>query len=170
MKGWFIQAIRNVVAIKPVKTYVSPWMIVPSQTAALDDGDATGPAFTIPVPISGRILSASLLDRADQKLQLDVCLLDAPFTATAADAAFTLSDLDSRKVIYQLNFTTYDDHTDNATFSIENIGKGYRVPPSSKDSKMGKMYAQAIAHSTPTYAGGSEPLLRIEIDADEPWD
>ena len=171
MKGWFIQAVRQVVATKPPKVYISPWVAIPCDTAQLDAaGDAIGPAFTIPVPVSGIIQSASLLDRDDEKTQIDVPLLDAAFTVTATNAAFTLSDLDVRKFIYELQFTTFDDYIDNAGSSIENIGKAYRVPPSSKGSKMGLMYAQGITRATPTIAAGSEPLVRLEILPDEPVD
>jgi hypothetical protein len=161
--------IRGIVATKPVPMYVSDWVAIPCHTAdSLDAHDAMGDKFSIPVPVSGTIQSASLLDRDDEGTQIDVVLLDGPFVSALGDAAFSLADSDGMKEIYQLNFAILSDNVNNYFSSIENIGKGYRVPPDFPGSKMGKIYAQAITRATPTIAAGSEPLLRLEIRPDEP--
>lgn len=167
--GWIINRIKEVVATKPPSVYISPFVSIPSHTAdALDANDAIGDEFKIRVPVSGLIQSASLVDRDDEGSQIDVVLLDAIFTGAAGDAAFSLSDEDARKVIITLKFTTFDDNVSNQTSSLENLGKAYRVPPMAKGSKFGWIYAQGITRATPTIAGGSEPLVRLEILPDEP--
>ncbi len=170
MKGWFIQAIRNVVAIKPPGVFVSEYTTVQALTGnALDAGDALGTLFRIEVPVSGIFQSAHLLDRDDEGSELDIALFDARIdTVAAADAAFDLTDADAKRKIYQLNFTTFSDNVSNQDASIENIGKAYKVKPKSKGKKTGWMYAQAITRGTPTIAVGSEPMLRLEILPDEP--
>ncbi len=165
--GWVINRIKQVVAIRPPPVHVTEWVVVPAQTAALDDGDAMGGSFRIPVPVSGVLQSAHLLDRADQGNQVDVALLSATFTPTAADAAFALADSEARTIITRLQFTVFNDNVDNRDSSLENIGKVYRVQPAFKGAKWGYIYGQGIASGTPTYAAGSAPLLRLEILPDE---
>lgn len=149
-------------------TYISPFVEITSQDAALDAGDSVGTSvFLIPAPVSGVIQSATLFDPADQKIELDVVLLSSRFTPTAADAAFTLADADLRFVIYQLNFTVFWDMTDGAVSSIENIGKAYRIPPYGAAPEMGYFYCQAITRGAPTYAAGSKPYMQIEILPDK---
>jgi len=165
--GWVINRIKQVVAIRPPPVHITEWVVIPSQVAALDDGDAMGDAFRIPVPVSGVLQSAHLLGRADQGTQVDVVLLSAPFTPTAGDAQFALDDLEARAIITRLQFTVFNDNADNQDSSLENIGKVYRVHPASRGAKWGWMYGQGIAYGTPTYAAGSAPLLRLEILPDE---
>jgi len=167
--GWVINRIRQVVSVKPVEVYVSPWVSMPAHTAdALDANDAIGDEGKIPVPISGILQSASLIDRDDEGSEIDVALFDAIFAGAVGDSAFSLSDLDAQHKILELKFITFNDNVNNQDSSIENIGKAYRVPPWSKGAKMGWMYFQGITRATPTIAAGSEPLIRLEILPDEP--
>ena len=170
MKGWFIQAIRQVVRTAPPRVYISPWVSIGSDGDVLANGDAIGRPFEIPVPVSGIIQSATLLDRDDENSQIDVALFDSPFTAVAANLVYAISDEDGRRKIFQLNFTTFNDNVNSRDSSVENIGKAYRVKPKSRGSKMGRMWCQGITRATPTIALGSEPLLRLEIYPDEPVD
>lgn len=165
--GWKIDLIRQVVGIKPRPVFISDWVTIPAQDAALDDADALGSPGTIRVPVSGILQSAHLLDPADQGNSLDVKLLDGEFTAAAADQAFSLSDADALRIIHTLEFSTFHDNVNNQDSSIENIGKAYRVQPEHKGSKFGLLHFQGIAVGTPTYGAGAKPKFRLEILPDE---
>ncbi|KKM90027.1 hypothetical protein LCGC14_1242740 [marine sediment metagenome] len=165
------KALLSVLSIKPVPVYVTEWVKIPCHTAdALDADDAMGDKFEILVPVSGILLSATLLDRDDEGTEIDVALMNLTFTSAAGDAAFSLSDGDVQKKIYQLNFVVFNDNVDNQESSIENIGKAYHIEPSTPGGKLGKFFCQAITRATPTIAAGSEPLIRLEILPDSPVD
>ena len=154
--GWIIRRIREVVAIAPPGVYITPAIAVPNITPAnaLHADDAMGDLFGIRVPKSGIIQSATFYDVDDEGSQVDLVLTRARFTGAASDAAFSMLDDDLLTVIIQLNFTTFFDMVNGQVSSIENIGKAYRVPPEKKGSKMGVIYAQAIARGTPNIAAG----------------
>ena len=157
------------VQVVPPPSYITEYVIIPCHTAdALDANDAMGDKFTIRVPVSGIILSASLLDRDDEGSQIDIAIFTGNFTAVAGDAAFSLSDVDAEKKIMELKFTTFDDNVNNQTSSLENIGKDYRLVDDPLNIDTGLMYAQAITRATPTIAAGSEPKIRLEILPDRP--
>ena len=167
--GIKIDWIKQVLAVRPPPVYISEWIAIPCHTAdALDADDAMGAMFQIPVPVSGIIQSASLLDRDDEGSQIDVALFTSIFTDAAGDAAFSLSDEDAMLEIIELQFTSWSDNVNNQTSFLENIGKAYRVRSNAKNSPKGLIYAQAITRATPTIAVGSEPMIRLEIMPDRP--
>ena len=161
--------VRQVIAVRPPPVHITNYIAIPCHTAdALDADDAMGPMFQIPVPASGIIQSASLLDRDDEGTQIDIALFSAAFVAVAGDAAFALVDADAMLEIIELQFTSFSDNVNNQTSFLENIGKAYRVAPASKGNSKGIIYAQAITRATPTIAAGSEPMIRLEILPDRP--
>ena len=167
--SWGIDFIKQVVAVRPPEVYITPWIVIPSVTAdALDADDAIGNQFVIPVPVSGILQSASLLDRDDEGSQIDIVLMEKGFTAVAGDAAFALNDVDVLLEIIELQFTSWSDNVNNQISFLENIGKAYRIDPISKGAKVGHMSAQGITRATPTIAVGKEPMIRLEILPDRP--
>ncbi len=169
MSGWIINYIKQVVSVRPPEVFITEWAVMPSHTTdALDANDAIGSPFTMLVPTSGLIHSATLLDRDDEGSELDVALFSGQFTGAAGDVAFSLSDEDAMLKIMELSFSSFNDNVNNQSSVLVNIGKAYRVPPLKRGSKMGLMYAQGITRGTPTIAAGSEPMVRLEILPDWP--
>ena len=169
LKGWVIRAIREVVAIRPPPTYLTPFITIPSHTLdALDANDAVGDEFKIAVPVSGIIQSARFIDRSDTNTAFDVALLEREFVGAAGDAAFSLSDQDALLQLDLLVFGTIEDNTDNRALRIINRGVVYAVPPAYPGARWGWMFAQGIARGAPTIVLGNEPMVSIGFLPDFP--
>lgn len=128
---------------------------------ALDAGDAFGTIFTIKVPKSGIIYSATFWDLDDEGSQVDLEIFKTSFTQIASDAAWTPSDGDMLSFVTELAFVGFDDHINNQTSSLTNIGMAYTAPG-------GKLYIQAVCRGTPTIAAGSSPRVQLQIISYDP--
>ena len=144
------------------KTFLTEKWIPPNIAtgAAYAANDAIGGMQEIDVPVSGVIQSANYWDRDDEGLQVDIAICSERFATSIADnAAFSLLDEDTLKVIHVISFSSFTDFINGQMSSVVSIGKAYYAPS-------GKLYIQAIARGALNIAAGSEPMFQLNILAD----
>lgn len=147
---------------KTVSCPAVPVVVTASDTAvALESGDTLGLVFSIEVPPSGEIRSATLFDMDDKGIQTDLEIFKAPIVDQATDAAFAPTKVEGLTFLCELSFGSPDDHGLFQTFDITNIGKAYSVPS-------GKFYIQAVTRGTPTVTAGSPYRVQLQILSDDP--
>lgn len=131
-------------------------------TNTFSAGDAFGTLMVIEVPKSGEIRSATFWDLDYEKTQIDLEIFKHRITQIASEDPWAPSDIDMLHFVTELSFVSYDDHTNNATFELTNIGKAYTAPE-------GKFWIQAKCIGTPTIANlASMPRIQLQIDSDDP--
>ncbi len=158
--GVKVTEIENPVSVH-TRTYHSRKYTIPGITAgaAHAAGDALGTKFIIDTPKSGMLVSANLWDLDDEGLQIDVVLFDDDFTAVADDAAFSLSDADTKKAFYVVKFQAFEDFVNGQMSSVEGIYKSIKLPK-------GQCWAQAIARGASNVAAGSDPIVQLQFQDD----
>jgi|GEM_PF-5869629 len=124
--------------------------------------DCLGDLMQVKVPKSGTILSATYWDLDDEKTQVDLEIFKERITQTGDNNPWAPSDVDLLHFVKELAFFAFDDHINNATSEINNIGKAYTCP-------QGYFYIQAkLAGTAQTIAAGSEPRYQLQILSDDP--
>lgn len=152
--------VQNVVTVVG-KTFQVPLSLIRGVDGALyTTGDAFGDRFSIEVPKSGIIQSVRFFDLDDEGVNMEINLFSAPFTATANNAAFAISDDDLKKLEVSVLVDTFRDFGNNQMGVVDNLGISYWAPER-------KLWGQWVARGGPTIAAGSEPLFSIRILADE---
>ena len=139
---------------------------IPGITAAdaFDAGDCFGTVVELLVPPSGIIYSATFWDLDAEGTQVDLEIFKHSITSIASDAAWAPSDVDIVKFVTEIAFAGFDNHTNNQTSEVNDIGKAYTAPE-------GKFYIQAVCRSTPTIAAGAMPRFQLQIIPDDPdWE
>lgn len=128
--------------------------------AAYAADDAFGRAFSVTVPRSGIIQAATFLDRDDEGIETDLVLFNKPFTDTADNAAFTVSDADMENCIGTITFATFKNFALNQMSTAGAMGLAYIAPER-------KLWIQAVTRGAPNIAAGAEPMISLVIIADE---
>ena len=122
-------------------------------------GDCLGTIRRIRVPKRGIIYSATFWDLDDEGSQVDLEIFRYKITQIADDAAWAPSDADMEHFVAELAFVAFDDHINNQTSDITNIGKAYVAPE-------GLLYVQAVCRGTPTIV--TAPLIQLQILSGDP--
>lgn len=128
---------------------------------AFDANDCFGIVFELEVPKSGEIRSATFFDLDDEGSQIDLEIFMGQIPIIASDAAWAPVDADLLKFLTEIAFVSFDDHINNQTSEVTNIGKAYNAPA-------GKFWIQAVCRFTPTIAAGSMPKFQLQILTDDP--
>lgn len=130
--------------------------------AAYTANDALGVKFSINVPISGIIYTATYYDLDDEGTAMDLVLFREDFTETADNAAMSVSDLDIRKLVGVINFpaASFRNFAANQVCQVTNAGLAYVAP-------LGLLYCQFMTESTPTIAVDNIPMIALTILPDQ---
>ncbi len=157
-----VQEIINKKISKVVSCPIHP-VEIPGITAsdAFDANDCFGTIVELFVPPSGIIYSATFWDLDDEGTQVDLEIFKYNITQIASDAAWAPTDADILHLITELAFVSFDDHINNQTSEVTNIGKGYTAPE-------GKFYIQAVCRGTPNIAAANMPRFQLQIIPDDP--
>ena len=111
---------------------------------------------------TGIVVSATLIDKADQGVAIDIFLLNANVSFGAENAAATsLTDSDAEAVMAKIEIlaTDYEDFGGVKVAFIKNLEAIIKAAAGTDDC-----YVVAIVRSgTPTYAGGTDLVLRLGI-------
>lgn len=144
------------------KTFRTDLVTIPGIGAAVAyvSGDALGLAFTMKVPQSGIIHAAVFIDRDDEGIETDLVLFSKPFTATADNAEFTVSDADFENFIGTITFATWKNFALNQVSTAGAMGLAYVAPDRI-------IHVQAVTRGAPNIAAGAEPQVRLIILSDE---
>lgn len=146
-------------------TYTTPTLIIPriGYAAAYASGDAVGDMFEIPNvvregPKSGVLHSAMLLDLDDEGIALDIVLFNRPFTATADNAAFAVSDFDLIDgFVGILKFTTFSDFANNQVSTLTGIGMAFNCYRGTS------LYGQAVTRGAPNIASANDYWVQFAV-------
>jgi hypothetical protein len=123
------QAILKWKSQKMVSCPSIPMAIPGSDSAtALESGDTIGNCFSLRVPPSGQIVSATLYDFDAEGSQVDVFVFKEKIADVAVDAAYAPTDVEGLTFLTLLSFVSFTDQGAYKTSEINNIGKGYSVP------------------------------------------
>lgn len=151
------QAIKDYRVSEIVSCPDLPKAIPGSDTAtALESGDTLGNVFSIKVPKSGIIISATFYDLDDEGSQVDLEIFKQGIADQAVDAAYAPTDAEMLTFLTELSFVDFDDQGTSQTSELTNIGKAYNAPS-------GLLYFQAVTRATPTIAAGSPPYIQLQI-------
>lgn len=123
--------------------------------AAYADADAFGTIFTIVVPPVGSIAQVLMYDMDDEGVATDIVICDAPFTATADNSAFAVSDTDLLKVVGVISISTFTD--------LGGMRVGQAYPAHHYTTQTGQLFCQCITRGTPTIAAANLPYLRFLV-------
>jgi hypothetical protein len=119
--------------------------------AAYLSGDAFGTMITFQVPLFGTISNVVFLDHDDEGLTKELVLFNRPFTATADNAAFAVSDGDLSYALDVVLINTFYDFTNNQ------MGSG--TPALSYVAPLGRLYGQLVTRGADNIAAGSVPEI-----------
>lgn len=163
-----LEEILNAIKGKKLSKIVScpsePISIGGIGTGAEGANDCLGTITVVRVPTSGILYSATLWDLDDEGSQVDLEIFKESITQIADNSAWAPSDADMLKFIIELAFVSFDDHANNQTSEITNIGKAYNAPE-------GRFFIQAVCRGTPTIASGSAPRFQLHIISYDPdWE
>lgn len=141
------------IVTRTVQTVVTPVISAVTYTA----NDALGGLLTFTNALfgpkkTGVIVSAVLVDKANQAMAADLVLFDQEFTPTADNAAFDPSDTDLLNSLGVIQFASgdYAAFSDNAVATVRNIGLGVTNVGTGEKS----LYGQLVTRDAPDYAIG----------------
>lgn len=123
-------------------------------------GDAFGAAFSMDLPKQGIIHAATFVDKDDEGIETDLVLFNKPFTGTADNEAFTVSDADMENCIGTITFATFKNFAVNQMSTAGAMGLAYIAPE-------GTIYIQAVTRGAPNIAAGASPMVSLVILSDE---
>ncbi len=150
------QAVKAIGTTKIVSCPVFPIAIPGIGAGAEGALDALGTQFTIKVPKSGVIVSATYYDPDFEGTQVNIHLFNHKVAAIADNAAWTLSDGDCPNLVTTLPFISYVTHSNTVyTFELSNIGIGYTAPE-------GKLWVQAQCIAICTIAVAPYFVMKIQ--------
>uniref|UniRef100_A0A6H2A0G0 Uncharacterized protein n=1 Tax=viral metagenome TaxID=1070528 RepID=A0A6H2A0G0_9ZZZZ len=154
------QALKEIRTTSIVSCPIRPIAIPGSDSAtALESGDTMGNVFSIRVPRSGVIVSATLWDMDYKNIQTDLEVYREPIADVAVDAAYAPTDAEGLNFITELSFFVFDAQGANFyTSEITNIGKAYSAPK-------GLLYIQGVTRGTPTVTAGSPYRVQLQIQS-----
>ena len=134
--------------------------------AAYTAGDAFGGAFVLQGAARGvgkvcALATSLFLDRSDQGAAMQLAIFNAPFTATADNAAFAVTDADlsNRRAIVKFAAADYLDWSANQACQGD---KGQYIA----GGPGGDLYCQFITTGTPTVAASNLPGLVLVFAQD----
>ena len=144
------------------RKFCTGYLQLPRMTAAVlyTTGDAVGGKFIIPVPLSGTIEVAVLLDKDDEGLAMDLAIFTKNFVAAADNDAFTVTDQELEGFLATISFATFSNFATNQVSTVANMGLDYIAPER-------RLYCQMIARSGPTIAADNFPMVSLTIKSDE---
>ena len=124
--------------------------------AVYASGEAFGTSFVISgLPVSGTISNVLFMDLDDEGKAKELVLFRNPFTATADNNAFNVSDGDLKNLVGVVNITTF--------FNFNSNQAGIATPALSYFSADGRLYAQLVTRGTDNIAAGSIPEVTITV-------
>ena len=127
-------------------------------TNAYADGDQVSTLQTIsdilPDHQAGEIQLITVLDKANQKVALDLFFFDSSSVTLAADnAAFTVSDSDMENCVGVVNVAAADYDAVSTTNGFATISINFPIQP--RNGNGGDIYMAIVSRGTPTYAASS---------------
>lgn len=141
------------IVTRTVQTVVTPVINAVAYTA----NDALGGLLTFPNALlglkkTGVIVSAVLVDKADQGMAADLVLFDQEFTPTANNAEFDPSADDMSNCIGVVPFLAgdYASFANNAVATARDVDLGVTNVGDSEKA----LYGQLVTRGAPTYAIG----------------
>lgn len=140
-----------------VRAFIVPVSTIPGigPAVAYTAGDAFGTAFTISVPIDGTVATVTFLDYDDEGVDKELYISATPFTGTADNSAFALSDADLVGCVGIIaTFTWYNYGSNQVGVSLPSLF--YHAPDS-------KLYAQWITRGADNIAANSIPQFHMVI-------
>ena len=145
--------IQNIVRVAG-KSCITPYLVIPGigTGVAYVSGDALGTMFSIPVPKSGVIETAIMLDLDDEGIQTELWLFREAFTATVDNDAFAVSDQDLLKLIAVISITNFA----NAGNNQVGINNGLSLPYTAPE---GCFYCQCVVRGVPNIAADHLPHI-----------
>lgn len=117
--------------------------------------DAFGTKVNFAVPNEGTIANFTFYDYDDEGIDKEFVLFNDDFTATADHDAFTVSDLDMRKVVGVISLVTW------YNYAVNQIGIAY--PALSYVSPYGRLWGQFITRGTDTIAATIIPDFSMTV-------
>lgn len=162
--GWKIDFIKSIVNVQE-RLHNTDFIAIPGITigAAHSDGDALGTMFVFEnLPKAGRIQTGIFLDLDDEGIEMDLILFNRPFTPTADDAAFAVSDSDLLKLVGHITFSTFLNYANNQSSTASGLFLTYTAP-------QGRLYAQMVTRGTPNIAATNIPRIGMTIEALGLW-
>ena len=126
-------------------------------TSAYADGDQVSTLQTIDGLMSprgeGELVLVTVLDKANQKVALDLFFFDGSVTVAADNAAFTITDTDMESCIAVVNVlaSDYDAVSTTNGFATVAVPRGIMLSRAAG----GRVYMAIVSRGTPTYAAAS---------------
>lgn len=137
---------------------------IPTITAGIySAGDALGGLLTFTgitnVQGTGIVQTLIVVDQAAQSDPMDLVLFDRTFTATADNAAFTVSDTDAQNIIGSITVIAgdYVDMTASDTATVRDVSLAFKA----KDD--GTIFGQLVTRATPTYAAIDDVTIKLVV-------
>jgi len=132
------------------RVFKSDTIVIPGipSSGTYASGDAFGTQFAIQgVPTHGTIATVVYIDHANDGLTKDLVLFSAPFTGTADNAAFNVSDDELRNVVGVVRISTW------YTFGSNQIGQGTpALYYSTRPEFLGTLYGQFVTRGADSFA------------------
>ena len=146
--------------------WISPWVQVPygATSGAIDANDALGNRFKFtssedgrPLPRKGTIVGIKMRDLDNDTLAATIHIFNAPFSAAASDAAYTIGLADAEKHVAD---ELFPGGTSNGTFKahdLKDVDVDYFSP-------LQELHAQLSSTGTPNIASAQTmPLVQLVI-------
>ena len=140
------------------KVYRTERVLVPGIGAAVayTAADAFGTALSFPVPIEGTIAGVVFYDYDDEGITKELVLFEDPFTATADNAAFAVSDTDLHNCLGVISIDVY--------YNFGNNQIGIATPALSYVLTTGStLYGQLVTRGADNIAAGAMPELMLVV-------
>ena len=143
------------------KTARTQFQTIPGLVAAsaYTSGDALGTNFSIEVPTSGVIESATLLDFDKEALATDLILFDQDFASGTDNSPFDVAEIDLPKIVGAIQFGTFFSFSDNAVGVARGLGLAYVAPT-------GYLHVQAVTRDVPNLTARSDYRVSLTILSD----
>lgn len=125
-------------------------------TNAYADGDQVSTLQTLsrilPPRVGGEIKLVTVLDKANQKVALDLFFFKAAVTVAADNAAFTISDADMDHCLGVINVLAADYDAVSTTNGLATVAVNFPIVFSTANDVI---YVAIVSRGAPTYAASS---------------
>lgn len=132
------------------------------QAASYVTGNAIGGLLTFSNAANGgfaKLLSAVVLDKANQKIACDLLLFSQTFTATSDKSAIAISAADLANMIGVISFSTGD--WVSAAASTNAIATKYNLNLAAIGAIDNNLYGQLVARGSATYVSTSDITVKV---------
>lgn len=110
---------------------------------------------------SGRVVAATIVDKDQERADLDICLFDTTFTAPTDNAVFDPTDAELLTFVGAIPVGSgdYYDFNDNCVAHIANLDVPYVCTGTS-------LFGVLVARNTPTYTATSDIVVALTFAQD----